>query len=442
MINSITDLNLNQIWQIALGQLQTQMIQATYDSCLDGSTLLAIDDHNLTIGVKNDQARSWLQNRLNSTVTRTLAPLLDFQPELKFIVNSNPTPPTNSSQSPNLPHSPNFYTAYDILTTDWPEPVWAIPNLLPAGLAGFSARPKTGKSWLALQLAKEISIGGQIFGHQVEKGKFLYLALEDSPRRLRDRMEKQGWSIDERQKLNNFVLYDQFLETFGSLLDEGADILGQMISRYKYRLVIIDTLSWAFPGDQDKVDQMTDALGPVKQAALANNCVILVIDHHNKRVQSGQDLILDWMGSIAKAAIADTIWGMYREQGRAGAKLLMTGKDIEDHVLLLSFTANGTWQIDADDGFQVTDRRQEILDILVDLGHAKVGEIANAIEQNRGNTHRRLQDMVNAGLVTRIYQDNGSILYEPSQEYLFDLNNLNTPKQPKHLNKLNTEKAA
>jgi hypothetical protein len=31
-------------------------------------------------------------------------------------------------------------TAHDILTTDWPEPVWAIPNLLPVGLTILAGR--------------------------------------------------------------------------------------------------------------------------------------------------------------------------------------------------------------------------------------------------------------------------------------------------------------
>jgi hypothetical protein len=35
-------------------------------------------------------------------------------------------------------------TAHGILTTDWPEPVWAIPNLLPVGLTILAGRPKVG----------------------------------------------------------------------------------------------------------------------------------------------------------------------------------------------------------------------------------------------------------------------------------------------------------
>ena len=40
-----------------------------------------------------------------------------------------------------------------LLTATWPEPVWVVPELLPAGLAFLAGRPKLGKSWLALQIA-------------------------------------------------------------------------------------------------------------------------------------------------------------------------------------------------------------------------------------------------------------------------------------------------
>ena len=89
-----------------------------------------------------------------------------------------------------------LWTADDILTTDWPKPVWAIPGLLPVGLTILAGRPKVGKSWLTLQIALAVASGGRVLGQPGEKGPVLYLALEDPPRRLKERMLKQGWTKD------------------------------------------------------------------------------------------------------------------------------------------------------------------------------------------------------------------------------------------------------
>ncbi len=72
--------------------------------------------------------------------------------------------------------------------TEWPEPTWAVPGLLPAGLCIFAGKQKAGKSWLALQIAQAVATGGHVLGQQIERGPILYLALEDIPRRLQDRM--------------------------------------------------------------------------------------------------------------------------------------------------------------------------------------------------------------------------------------------------------------
>lgn len=88
---------------------------------------------------------------------------------------------------------PTPLTADQILNTRWPDPKWAVPGILPVGLAVLGGRPKAFKSWLDLQIVQAKAAGGDLFGQKVTQGPCLYLALEDTPRRLQYRMEKQGW---------------------------------------------------------------------------------------------------------------------------------------------------------------------------------------------------------------------------------------------------------
>jgi len=293
-------------------------------------------------------------------------------------------------------------TGYDILTTNWPEPAWAVPELLPVGLAILGGAPKLGKSFLALQMAQAKAAGGYVLGQRVEQGPVLYLALEDTERRLKERMQKQGWN-QENARHCHFMVMGEFVDQLGDLRNGGGERLARQIKCEGYQLVIIDTLSRSTQGDQNDVVDMTLALDPVQQIAHKHNCAVLLVDHHRKGSGFDPDAVTDILGSTAKGAMCDTVWGLYRERGKAGAKLAVTGRDIDEKTLALEMDwLVGAWQLVGDaDALMLTDRRQEILDALADLGPSTCGAIARAIEQDRSNTYKRLQDLTNIGLVSR-----------------------------------------
>lgn len=139
------------------------------------------------------------------------------------------------------PLAPYVLSADVLLTSDWPEPRWAIPDLLPAGLTNAAGRPKVGKSWLLLQIALSVATGGIALGRRVEKGAVLYLALEDPPRRLAERMKKQGWPVGKTDA--DFLTLGGFAEQVGDLRKGGATTLARQIEARVYRLVVVDTLS-------------------------------------------------------------------------------------------------------------------------------------------------------------------------------------------------------
>lgn len=52
----------------------------------------------------------------------------------------------------------------------------------------FAGSPKQGKSFLMLQLCYHVSMGLPLWGHPVNQGTVLYLALEDDYARLQQRL--------------------------------------------------------------------------------------------------------------------------------------------------------------------------------------------------------------------------------------------------------------
>jgi RecA-family ATPase len=209
---------------------------------------------------------------------------------------THPANPVNPVPSPL-----DLLTADQILTTAWPEPVWAIPGLLPVSLTILAGKPKLGKSWLALQIALAVAAGGRVLGQDVERGPILYLALEDSPRRLRDRMARQGWPPGLPA---DFMPLGEFAGQIGDLRGGGGERLAAQIERVGYRLVAVDTFSRACCGDQNDAEQMTRALTPLQETAHAENCAVLLNDHHRKGFGADPDAVIDIRGSIAKGAMA------------------------------------------------------------------------------------------------------------------------------------------
>lgn len=93
----------NQVWPAALGELQLQMPQATFDTWLRDSRLLKHKDGTFVVGVKNGYAKDWLENRLLATIKRTLARLVGRTVEVKFVVWDEPVQQQGNISLLNMP---------------------------------------------------------------------------------------------------------------------------------------------------------------------------------------------------------------------------------------------------------------------------------------------------------------------------------------------------
>lgn len=292
-------------------------------------------------------------------------------------------------------------SADSILQTTWPEPIWAIPGLLPVGLTILAGAPKVGKSWLALQIAQAVASGGIIFNTRIQRGPVLYLALEDPPRRLKERMLTQNWPLGLDA---DFITVGNFLDQIGDLRNGGGERLARQIERRAYRLVAIDTLSRSIQGDQQDVREMTEWLSPLQEMAHSQNSAIILVDHHKKATGFDPDAISDILGSTAKGAMADTVIGLYRERGKSGAKLSITGRDVEEKTVDLVWdSSTGAWQLE-DNEQGMTPQRTDLVEILADIGPARLSEISDAVGRRRGNVYKQLAELEKIGRVKKIGQ--------------------------------------
>jgi len=306
----------------------------------------------------------------------------------------------------------------DILDREFEKVEFVVPEFLPVGLCFLAGKPKVGKSWLALQTACAVASGGNLLDKKPQCGMVLYLALEDTPRRLQNRMKKQLWP--SRLPVD-FITMETFDDQIGDLTKGGGERLSRMIEARHYRLIVIDTFSRAIAqymksGDQCDGSIITRALAPIQRMTQMLNCCVMFIDHHSKAAGNNatQDSVLDILGSVSKGGVEDTSWGIYKERGKFGAKLQIVGRDIdEDKNLAISFDKDlGIWNLDGNVAdLQMTERREELIAALEANGRMTITELSDYVNQDRSNTCKRLNNLVDDSKVRRV-QEGKKIYFE------------------------------
>lgn len=85
-------MNAQQAWQATLGQLQSEMSKAAFDTWVRSAELVSSDNNTFTVGVQNAYARDWLESRLSSTVTRMVSGYLSCDQDVRFVVYNKDYP--------------------------------------------------------------------------------------------------------------------------------------------------------------------------------------------------------------------------------------------------------------------------------------------------------------------------------------------------------------
>ncbi len=80
-------MNAREIWQAALGELQLQMTKATFDTWVRPTRAIAYENGAMVIGVHSPYAKEWLENRLDTTVRRTVTGIVGRSTEVRYVVN-------------------------------------------------------------------------------------------------------------------------------------------------------------------------------------------------------------------------------------------------------------------------------------------------------------------------------------------------------------------
>lgn len=226
-------------------------------------------------------------------------------------------------------------SAVDLQAKDIPPIQFIVEELLPQGLSMLVAPPKYGKSWMVLDLCLSVTVGQPFLGRRTNKCGCLYLALEDSQRRLKGRMNKL---LAGKQAPAGF-----YYATATHDMDNGLFAqLGDFIDEHPdTRLVVIDTLQKVRGSVRSKEGAYANdyrEMGALKTFADQRGIALLLV-HHLRKMRDDGDHFNMISGTNGLMGSADTTMVLTKEKrGEDKSTLSIVGRDVEsmDTVLRLN----------------------------------------------------------------------------------------------------------
>jgi hypothetical protein len=245
-----------------------------------------------------------------------------------------------------------------------------------------------------------LSSGGVALGTTtVSAGDVLYLALEDTERRLQQRIRQLLGTDTTDTGLDRLHLVRQWPR-----LDEGgvAWLDRWAASHANARLIIIDTLAKVRPPIRPNGSAYTEdyaALEGLKAVADRHHIAIVVI--HHLRKLSGLDPLDEISGTTGLTGVVDNVLVMRRERGRDDATLYVTGRDVDEQQLAVSFDGStGAWTVvGSAHEVQISQERREIIELLQTEGPKRPWEIARDLNKDPSTSRVLLRKMLANGEV-------------------------------------------
>ena len=231
----------------------------------------------------------------------------------------------------------NPISAKELGEMDIPSLIWVVEEILPIGLGLIGAPPKYFKSFFALGLCLAVATGKDFLGFKTNKAVAIYLDLESSERRPRDRlrlildgeeMPKDLYLLTANDDVKR--LGDGFEEQIKELLEDKKQV----------KLVVVDVFqlirSVKSKGGKTAYEADYAELAELKKIALEYEFLLLLVHHNNKTKDN--DVFNQLSGSTGLTGAMDVVITITKEdRWKDDAIISITGRDVEGTQLRARF---------------------------------------------------------------------------------------------------------
>lgn len=234
----------------------------------------------------------------------------------------------------NLPKLTSI-SAYELQNKVFGERYYAVSDLIPEGETVIAAPPKTGKSWLMLDMCLQITKGEKFLGFDTKRSDTLYLALEDG-----DSFEQERLNIVTK----NLPAPDGFHFVFSQVMPMNEGFLLQLDDLLKslpdVKVVVIDTLQFIKyrQARQESAYECDYRTGrDLKEYAEKNHLAIVVVTHTTKMIHLEDDMA-NVSGTNGVTGAADAVIVLSKEKRMdKEAKMFITGRKVRQSMHNIQF---------------------------------------------------------------------------------------------------------
>lgn len=238
----------------------------------------------------------------------------------------------------------NPIAASELDEMDIPPIEWILEGILPKGVTIFGAPSKYFKSYLVLGACASICEGESYLGFKSNKCECLYLDLESTKRRPKERLNQILGAHKRKPKGLQIITGDSqicklgkgFEQQLSNLLDENKNI----------KLVVIDVFGMIrlSKGKMDQYEYDYRDISALKAIADKYDIAILLVHHTTKEKRS--DPFDSITGSVGLVGAADCAWTITKEnRTTTNGVFHITGRDMETQEINVSFNKDKfTWE--------------------------------------------------------------------------------------------------
>lgn len=262
--------------------------------------------------------------------------------------------------------------AKDLMGMVFSPLIQAVDRLICEGLTMLVSASKIGKSWLVLLMAFCVARGEPFLDRRTTKCRVLYYALEDSERRLQQRMLTMGLTD---------VPDNLFFVTKAQMLDAGfeSQLEGWLASKEGPALVIIDTLQkvrGTTKGGINAYQNDYEVIGKLKSLADKYRAMFVLV-HHTNKAKFVADPFEKISGSTGIMGAADTAIIIERERGANTATVRYEGRDAWGADFVIRQEENCRWVLENSNANEYKAGRDYESDPLVQLFRKLITENPN-----------------------------------------------------------------
>lgn len=235
--------------------------------------------------------------------------------------------------SHNGARAPLFSDASDLFAREFPSTPWLVDGLITrGGVAQLGAEPKSGKTWIATEIAVAIATGTKVCGEFfAQRGAVAYFYAEDLDKQVRNRIR----SLLDGRGLATLPSGMLHVCPRGSTLDVTKDddlawIIASARQLGPIDLLVLDPLRDIHTGKENESDDMANVMRRLKVLGIVLGCTVMFAHHAGKPNADSKDRRPGQRARGSGAIHGSTDSGIYLGlRGGDGVGLFVLGVDSE-----------------------------------------------------------------------------------------------------------------